>query len=295
MRIVDMGDGTLAPRDERPHEPGPELLWNESYYLDFVSEDGGLGGYVRFGLYPNWGRAWFWACLVGGDRRPVLIADHDARLPSGGDPAVTGDGYTAAQRTLEPMRTARLTLASDDLHLDLEWRTAGGVYGYALTPRYEIPCQVTGTIDGEPFAGHGERDHSWGVRDWWSVSWLWSSGRLADGTFLHGMQANVGVALPWPAFTVPPGGEVEHVENFSAAGEFADDRPSGARLGFPGLGTTVEPLAGASLELISPDGAPARFSRSMCRFVADDGRVGHGWTEWHQPPGWREHGWGHLV
>ncbi|MEV0591640.1 DUF7064 domain-containing protein [Nonomuraea cavernae] len=295
MRIVDMGGGALGPGDEGPHQPGPDLLWNESYYLDFVSEDGELGGYVRLGLYPNWGRAWYWACLAGADGRQRMIVDHDVKLPTGADLDVSGDGYTATQRTVEPMEAVRLTLAADDLHLDLEWRTAGGVYGYGLTSRYEIPCRVSGTVGGRPFDGHGQRDHSWGVRDWWSVSWLWSSGRLEDGTYLHGMQANVGVALPWPAFTVPPDGQVEHVEGFSAATEFAGDRPSAARLAFPGLGTTVEPLADAPVELISPDGTLARFSRSMCRFVTDDGRVGHGWTEWHQPPGWREHGWGPLL
>ena len=39
-----------------------------------------------------------------------------------------------------------------------------------------------------------------------AVSWLWSSGRLDDGTFFHGMRANVGFEMPWPCFTVPPGG-----------------------------------------------------------------------------------------
>ncbi len=49
-------------------------------------------------------------------------------------------------------------------------------------------------------SGWGERDHSWGERDWWQISWLWSSGRLADGTAFHGMQANIGFAIGWPSF-----------------------------------------------------------------------------------------------
>ncbi|MEV4171687.1 hypothetical protein [Nonomuraea sp. NPDC049709] len=289
MRIVNMGEWPLGQEDERHHEPGGEPLWNESWYYDFVSEDGEVGGYVRLGLYPNWKRAWYWACVVTRDGT-VTHLDHDAPLPDA-DLTVAGAGYTASHRTTNPLRTVRVRLDSADLAFDLEWRTAGGVYGYAITPRYEIPCEVTGTIGGTPFRGHGERDHSWGVRDWWSISWLWSSAHLEDGTYLHGMRANLGLELPWPAFQAPPGGEVEHVAGFSAATSFDGDRPRETVLRFPGMTTTVRPIAFAPVTLTSPEGAVAEFPRAMCAFETEDGRRGHGWTEWHQPPGWREHAW----
>src|SRR5439155_26689961 len=47
--------------DEGRHPPGPEELWNESWYFDAVSEDGTVGMYTRLGLYPNLGVAWFTA------------------------------------------------------------------------------------------------------------------------------------------------------------------------------------------------------------------------------------------
>ncbi|MCK2213155.1 hypothetical protein MF672_004990 [Actinomadura sp. ATCC 31491] len=290
MRIVNMGEW---PLDEHVHEPGGEPLWNESYYFDFVAGDGELAGYVRLGLYPNWKRAWYWACLVTPGGLAASVIDHDAPLPAGGDPALTvrGAGYEASQQAGEPFGAARVRLVSDALSLDLEWRTAGGVYGYSLTPRYEIPCEVTGTIDGRPFRGHGERDHSWGVRDWWSISWMWSSARLSDGTFLHGMRANLGLDLPWPAFTVPPGGELAHAGGFAAATTFDGDRPAETVLRFPGLAVTARPVAFAPVTLVSPENAVAAFPRALCRFEAEDGRSGHGWTEWHQPPGWRSHAW----
>ena len=33
--------------------------------------------------------------------------------------------------------------------------------------------------------GQGQRDHSWGVRDWWAFGWCWCSLRLDDGTRVH--------------------------------------------------------------------------------------------------------------
>ncbi|MGJ6961101.1 hypothetical protein ACSDR0_04265 [Streptosporangium sp. G11] len=334
-KFVDHATWPLRPEDEGPHPAGPEPLWNESVYLDFAAEDGSLAGYVRLGLYPNWNRAWYWACLVGRDRPTVLLADHDVPLSVPGPPswdeagtrpgvlAVRGEGFRAVHDVTAPMRSFRVTLDAgaaavlDDpaaaygdlggaertsLAFDLEWRSGGDPYPYRFMSRYEIPCEVAGTIriggiggaGGEEiaFSGYGERDHSWGERDWWGMSWLWSSGRLDDGTFFHGMRANVGFEMPWPCFTVPPGGATEEHVGFGAASEFGEDGfPSRARLEVPGLPMTAVPLAFAPVAMTSPEGEIARFPRALCRFEAEDGRSGYGWTEWHQPPGWRGHGW----
>jgi hypothetical protein len=317
VKIVDHGTWPLRHEDEGTHPTGVEPLWSESVYLDFTTEDGSIAGYVRLGLYPNWNRAWYWACLVGKDRPTVLLADNHAPLP-GPDLTVKGEGYRATHEVTLPMRSFRLTLNAeaavvlDDpaqaytgtggagatpLEFDLEWKTVGGAYPYSFIPRYEIPCEVTGVIrvGGEeiPFSGHGERDHSWGERDWWRTSWLWSSGRLDDGTFFHGMRANVGFEMPWPCFTFPPGGVLDHREGFTAASEFGEDGfPTGSSLAVPGSPLTVVPVSFAPVAMTSPDGAVAHFPRALCRFEAADGRSGYGWTEWHQPPGWRGHEWG---
>jgi hypothetical protein len=314
--IVNRGAYELGPGDESLHTVGPELLWNESIYLDFATADGSLGGYVRLGLYPNWDRAWYWACLVGEGRPLVLLADNAAPLPNA-DLTIKRDDYVATHEVTRALEELRLTLDSsssarmlddpftayrptDDappvpLAIDLTWSTAGGVYGYSITPRYEVPCRVRGSvavgdeiIDVDAF---GERDHSWGPRDWWGVSWLWSSARFDDGTFVHGMRANFGAELPWPSFVVPPGGDLQHADGFTVSTSFENGTPARSRMRFDGTGTTVTPLAFAPVGLESPDERFAQFPRALCRFEADDGRRGFGWTEWHQPPGWRDHTW----
>ncbi|XRQ04696.1 hypothetical protein ACN3XK_50255 [Actinomadura welshii] len=319
-KIIEHGTWNLEPADEGLHDPGPELLWNESYYFDFAAPDGSVAGYVRLGLYPNWDRAWYWAALVRPGRPLLLIADNHAPLPEPGTADVHAGAYSGTQRIPEPFGPAHVTLdgAASVLHdpaaaygepaaaettrlaFDLRWDTVSGAYPYRDIPRYEIPCTVSGTVTAgdETFAidAHGERDHSWGERDWWKVSWLWTSGRLGDGTFVHGMQANIGFPLPWPCFTVPPGGEIGHHDGFSAETDFGPaDLPARSRLRLPGAPMTVTPVAFAPVAITSPDGRSAHFARALCRFDAGDGRTGHGWTEWHQPPGWRDHGWTHLI
>jgi hypothetical protein len=319
-KIVEHGTWQLTEADEALHPAGPELLWNESYYFDFAAADGSVGGYVRLGLYPNWERAWYWACVVRPGQPTVLLADNHASMPGPGSTQLATGSYTARQEITRPLETARLTLngtgvalaepaaAYGDLTgarpeaigLDLEWMTAGGVYPYKDLPRYEIPCRVAGTVGvGQTelaVSGYGERDHSWGERDWWRVSWLWSSGRLSDGTAFHGMQANIGFAVPWPSFAVTPGGELRHLDGFCAQTTFGpDDFPQRSRLELAGAPMYAAPLAFAPVAMTAPGGQVSHFPRALCRFTADDGRTGYGWTEWNQPPGWREHGWSFLA
>ncbi|HUA41305.1 MAG TPA: hypothetical protein VMA32_07065 [Streptosporangiaceae bacterium] len=319
LRIVDHGTWQLAAADEELHPPGPQLLWNESYYFDFAAPDGSVGGYVRLGLYPNWNRAWYWACIVRPGRPLVLLADNAVPLPEPGSTTVRTPAITAGQQITQPLLAAKVSLqamafvlpepvaaygglstaAPVQLAMDLDWITEGGVYPYKDLPRYEIPCRVTGSVrvgdDEIAVSGWGERDHSWGERDWWQISWLWSSGRLADGTAFHGMQANIGFAIGWPSFAVPPGGEVSHLTGFCAQTDFGpDDFPQQSRLRLPGAPMTAVPVAFAPVAMTSPDGRLSRFPRALCEFTADDGRTGYGWTEWNQPPGWRDHGWSYL-
>src|SRR5438045_477004 len=113
----------VDPRDEGKHEPdSSDQLWNESWYFDFATLDGRLGGYVRVGL-------------------------------------------------------------------DLEWVEAAPAQMSAGLPRYEQACTVQGEVlvgdERIQVDGFGERDHSWGHRDWWTMPWCWTAGRLGDGTAFH--------------------------------------------------------------------------------------------------------------
>ncbi|HVT41340.1 MAG TPA: hypothetical protein VHD39_00045, partial [Acidimicrobiales bacterium] len=206
----------VLPSDEGRHTPDAEDLWNESYYCDFVNGDGTFGGWLRLGLYPNREVAWWTTWIVRPNGTGLCSADYRAPVPPG-DGLVSEspvDGRSGGRieidlrRPLEEFRLAAhvpATVVSDpadvyakgehhagraaDLDLDLTWLTDGSPYHYELTTRYEIPCTVAGTvtIDGDTLTveGQGQRDHSWGVRDWWAFGWCWCSLRLDDGTRVH--------------------------------------------------------------------------------------------------------------
>jgi hypothetical protein len=138
----------VDPTDEGTHPPEPEQLWNESWYFDFTTEDGSLGGYIRLGLYPALGVSWFWADLVGEDRPLVTVVDHDAPLPRTNELELRTEGLWTSLTCEEPLVHWTVGLeafgvALDDpaeaygscrgertaLGFDLEWETVGGTYG----------------------------------------------------------------------------------------------------------------------------------------------------------------------
>jgi hypothetical protein len=299
----------VDPADEQRHAPDSDPLWNESYYLDFVSADAEVGGYVRIGLYPNLGVTWWTTMIVGPERPMVASVSYDLPIPEGPGLALRAAGYEFDGVVGEPLRSMRVHghvpgSAHDEpaavyrgeagrptpLDLDLTWTTDGTPYHYDLTTRYEVPCLVRGelVVGGERMVidGQGQRDHSWGVRDWWAFGWCWAAARLDDGTRVH--LADIRIPGSPIAFGyVQPGAEpVDQIEQLAMTEQLeADGFPSSASVHIEpgGLDVEIEPMAFGPLQLVATDGRVSRFPRAMARFTLRDGRTGTGWVEWNQP------------
>jgi hypothetical protein len=302
---------TLADADEGRHPPGTDELWGESWYLDWAAADASYGGYVRLGLYPNLGKSWWWIALVGASRPLVLVVDHDLPCADGEAALAPSAGATTVELSVpEPFRRFRVVSESVGVELpdpaqafhglagpsvpvslDLVWESRAAPFPYAMTTRYEISSWVTGrvTIGDETIAVDcaGQRDHSWGVRDWWQFPWNWTSGHLDDGAFLHAARSIIpGLDLFATGYTVTPDGaltEAEAVEN--AVDVDAEKLPTAARQRIGPVAFTTEPVGHAPVLLVAPDGRETRFPRAMCRYTTEDGRTGTGWTEYNWPPG----------
>ena len=298
----------VDPADEERHTPSDDPLWNESHYLDFVSEDETVSGYARIGLYPNLGVTWWTTMVTGPDRSLVASVAYDWPVPDTGL-ELHGDGFTVEAEVISSLDRLRLHgKAPARMHdgpeaiyrgdvgspvsiaFDLTWSTDGIPYQYEVTSRYEIPCLVGGTVTvgGEVLAieGQGQRDHSWGVRDWWAFGWCWFAGRLDDGTRVHGADIRIpGSRLPL-GYVQSPGGAVVTIEALDVTEELGvEGMPISARaiIDPGGIELVIEPVAFAPLVLTSSDGRISRFPRSQVRLTASDGRIGTGWIEWNQP------------
>jgi len=124
------------------------------------------------------------------------------------------------------------------------------------------------------------------VRDWWDFSWCWFSGRLDDGTRVHGTDVRMGGShIPF-GYVQDPSGVVSPVTGLTVTEELGSEGlPTSARavLDPDGIELHVEPVAFGPLLLTSTDGRVSRFPRAAARYTAADGRTGTGWIEWNQP------------
>jgi hypothetical protein len=307
----------VSPDDEARHRPDPDALWNESYYADFVQADGSWGGWLRLGLYPNRQVAWWTTWIVHPDRPGICSVGYHLPVPDGEGLVVEDAGTRVEIDLIRPLSAFRIaasapaevvSLPADvygsglgtaaQLAVDLTWTTDGTPYHYDLTTRYEIPCTVTGsvTIDGVTMEvdGQGQRDHSWGVRDWWAFGWCWSSARLDDGTRVHLADIRMpGFPIAFGYVQLPsshPRAGVHPVTGLTVTESLAEyGLPSAARIlistetGAGDLAMDVSPVAFGPVLLRNDDGRTSRFPRALARFVVEDGRQGMGWIEWNQP------------
>lgn len=299
----------VDPDDELRHRPEADPLWNESYYLDFVAEQGAVAGYARIGLYPNLGVTWWTTMIVRAGRPLTASVAYDLPPPAAAGLGIGSRGYQIDLTVDEPLSVMTLhcttpaavhadpaSVYSMDpgqpsaLGIDLAWATEGQPYHYGLTTRYEVPCRVTGeiTVGGERVAvdGHGQRDHSWGVRDWWAFGWCWAAARLDDGTTVHFADIRMPDHPLAFGYVQPPDGQVHPVEALQMTEEPSDSglpTRGFAHLEPSGIELDIRPIAFGPLLLIAPDGRRSRFSWAVSRFDTADGRVGTGWIEWNQP------------
>ncbi|MCB1257598.1 MAG: hypothetical protein KDB26_10855 [Microthrixaceae bacterium] len=304
------------PKDEYRHVPDSEPLWNESYYLDFFNEDLSLGGYVRIGFLPNLNRVWYWACLVGADRRLVTVIDHEVPLPrSDLSLDIRHDSLWADHTIEDPLKHMSINLESFAVQLDDPADTYGDMrgevipFGFELdyftdraaylwppvTPRYEIPCRVHGQIsigtETIPFDGWGQRDHSWGsARDWWAMAWTWSAGRLDDGTRWHcsgGFTGAGDFGVGYILDADSPAEGAEFREFYEIPVSCTDGREGlfeASTHTIGDLAVDFTPVAFSPVLLEHDDGRQSRFPRALAKVRTNDGRTGAGWIEWNQPP-----------
>ena len=297
------------PADEAAHQPGDDPLWNESWYWDFADPEQGIGGWIRLGLVPNQNLAWINALVCGPDIATVALLDFHAPLPENPND-LRGEGIEMRHGATVPLQTYRVSVAGAarsydypagllheqdgepaHLEMDLTWSTSGIPYAYRIATRYEIPCTVTGTVtvDGKPYAltaVPGQRDHSHGVRDWWSMDWVWSALHLDDGTHLHGVDLRIpGMPAVSVGYIQPPGRPVIETTSVDADAALADNGlPLTTTLTMtPGpLTATIAVRGHAPVRLVAPDGRVSFFPRAWATVQTADGRRGVGWLEWNR-------------
>ncbi|MEW6775418.1 MAG: hypothetical protein AB1405_03950 [Bdellovibrionota bacterium] len=187
----------ILPSDEELHPIGPEKHWQESYYFNWADPDGKEFGLTRIG-YRFSEKQIDALVLTMRDGEPEFMYP-GVNLPHKGKwnfKAGAGlRGGRLSYKMIEPLSKWELVLSGKNA-LQLEWTSLNGAFDYRGEER-ELPENVAGyhleqmgRVEGwirvrgreRQFRGFGERDKSWGVRDWANVEgWNWVSAQFGEG------------------------------------------------------------------------------------------------------------------
>jgi len=202
---VDGNDGVIYIRGAQGgtdviHEFGKDPNWNESFYFNFYDRKEDICGFMRIGLRPN--------------RKHKSVLCY--LLPSGGlvlgkrgkvqflDNELEGHGLRFEKKV--PEKAWRLVFSGvmegphpEKVEFDLLFDACNEVfdyrgcateekkdiYGAVVSEHLEQFGRVSGQLDiGNKkylIDGLGERDHSWGVRDWHAPKmWIWLTCQFSD-------------------------------------------------------------------------------------------------------------------
>ncbi len=192
---------------DRVHTPGDDRRWRESFYFSFYDPALGLGGFNSIGKRPASGHSGSFNVLWGPQAESLVGIEYDSFTEFDSDYAAGGLVYDAPVpfgpwrvSFSGPMNRGGLGVECDHAALasaqgaddtvevtyDLLFTPTHDPYVYRersewaelFTGHIDEICTVTGTltIDGVTHAvdGHGSKDHSWGVRNWFApIDWRW--------------------------------------------------------------------------------------------------------------------------
>jgi hypothetical protein len=190
------------------HPFGEGAEWNESFYFNLYDRERDICAFMRIGLKPNKSEKSMFCFLMLPDGR---IAGMRAAEPLA-DPGLQVAGLAFEKVEAEKHWRMRYTGALADMvkkeplrvAFDLEFRSLNGIFDYrecVSGEKEKIARQVASehleqfgrargrlSVGDQVFEidGLGERDHSWGVREWTAPKmWTWLTAEFSESCALN--------------------------------------------------------------------------------------------------------------
>jgi len=192
------------------HEFGNHPDWNESFYFNFYDRKADIFAFMRMGLKPNRNEKASFCFFIMPDGSLIGTTGHE--------PVSTTELKVRDLRfeRITPEKKWHLTFSGtmdkhtgktnvqEQVSFELDWESLNQVFDYRecvtgmkekiseeiATQHFEQFGKATGrlAIGGKDHAiiGLGERDHSWGVRDWNAPKmWIWLTCQFSEKSALN--------------------------------------------------------------------------------------------------------------
>ncbi len=172
---------SITEKDDYPHIPDNQAEWRESYYFNFVSSDHKSSGFSTIGILPNQLKQEFILAFFHGDKQIVYFREE--KMPAYDPSKIVLSDNVLSYTLIESMKKWAIDFRRDDLELQIEWgaRFAPLNFGKGSETSWSGHFEQSGIINGEaklpgdkiiPIFGYGQRDKSWGLRNWHIEKWF---------------------------------------------------------------------------------------------------------------------------
>jgi hypothetical protein len=173
--------------DELLHIPRDILKWREAYYWNWIDLDNKITGCSTIGIIPNEHRREIFFFLFMNNKRiiyyrepPLLeyISDIDYMLQD----------KRLSYKLIKPFQTWEIIYKCPEFEFKINWETRFKTYYFKkdFSVAWHTHFESSGVIRGEviykdgtikKIRGYGQRDKSWGIRDWHGVD-HWIAGQF---------------------------------------------------------------------------------------------------------------------
>jgi hypothetical protein len=171
----------LLDIDDYLHEASNHERWRESFYFNFVDLEAGVCGFSTIGILPNEAKREFVFALFVDDNPEFYFTEPKGPIPTDISTVLSDD--TLSYKLVKPFQDWRIEFNGPRLTAEIQWQQRFPAYdfgpgsGTSWGRHLEQSGYINGSIfypDGRRrrFSGFGQRDKSWGVRDWHIDEWF---------------------------------------------------------------------------------------------------------------------------
>jgi hypothetical protein len=177
----------LNDTDELLHKPENILKWREAYYWNWIDLDNKITGCSTIGILPNENcREIFFFLFV--DKKRIIYYREPPLVENISDINEMLRDKRLTYKLIKPFQTWEIIYKCPEFEFKIYWDTRFPTYYFkkdfsvAWHTHFESSGVITGDIkykDGthKKIRGYGQRDKSWGIRDWHGVD-HWIAGQF---------------------------------------------------------------------------------------------------------------------
>jgi hypothetical protein len=167
--------------DDYFHTSGKDFDWRESYYFNFVNHDNMASGFTTIGILPNQKKAEYVLSLFYDDKQMLYYKEQELSADDKGENQLSNKILTYS--LIEPLEKWEIEFSGQEIELLIRWKARfppfnfGKGSGTSWTRHFEQSGLVKGRAtfrNGKeiPIEGYGQRDKSWGQRNWHVENWF---------------------------------------------------------------------------------------------------------------------------